>query len=356
MFRPVKQLILTTKGVIMQIGKKIKQLRVKQGLTQEQLANYLNVTFQAVSKWEQGLTSPDISLLPKLSTYFGITIDDLFTLNSDAHLERIENMLMNERELSSDDETYVKNYLSGLIGSEQEDKAFTLLATLYNHRAKSYHQKAYSAAVKALELDPTIKENHCMLLESKHGVFADWNYHNHHELCDYYEQFTKKHPDDWHGYLYLLDHLIADGRLSEARKAVSELERTRGGYIVYLYKGKIEMATGNRDRAFEHFNQMVDLEPENWLVYATRADEYAKITEYDLAIQDNFKTLEVQPKPRYIDAYECNAHLYEIQGEYKKAIKMWQGAMDIIKTEWSNTFGEMIDHPQREIDRLKEKQ
>ncbi|MBI9012194.1 MAG: helix-turn-helix domain-containing protein [Clostridiales bacterium] len=338
----------------MQIGKKIKQLRVKQGLTQEQLANYLNVTFQAVSKWEQGSTSPDISLLPKLSTYFGITIDDLFTLNSDAHLERIENMLLNERELSSDDETYVKSYLNGLTGSEQEDKAYTLLASLYNHRAKSYHQKAYSAAVKALELDPTLKENHCMLLESKQGVFTDWNYHNHHELCDFYNSFIEKHPDDWHGYLYLLDHLIADGRLSEARKTIVELERTRGGYIVYLYKGKIEMAAGNHKKAFELYDQMVASEPDNWLVYATRADEYSKVNEYDLAIKDNFKTLEVQPKPRYIDAYECNAHLYEIQGQHDKAIEMWQSAIDIIKTEWSITFGEMIDSPQREIDRLKE--
>jgi len=149
--------------------------------------------------------------------------------------------------------------------------------------------------------------------------------------------------------------LIADGRLSEARKTVIELERTKGGYIVYLCKGKIEMAAGNHKKAFELYDQMVDLEPENWLVYSSRADEYAKVNEYDLAIQDNFKTLEVQAKPRYIDAYECNAHLYEIQGETKKAIKMWQGAIDIIKTEWSITFGEMIDHPQREIDRLKEK-
>lgn len=35
---------------------------------------------------------------------------------------------------------------------------------------------------------------------------------------------------------------------------------------------------------------------------------------------------------------------------------MWQGAIDIIKTEWAITFGEMIDSPQREIERLKTKQ
>ncbi len=57
------------------------------------LADYLNVSYQAVSKWENEASSPDIGLLPKLSAYYGVTIDDLFTLSGDAHLKRIENML-----------------------------------------------------------------------------------------------------------------------------------------------------------------------------------------------------------------------------------------------------------------------
>ena len=48
------------------------------GWTQEMLAEKLGITFQAVSKWENGLSSPDISMLPVLSQLFGVSVDDLF--------------------------------------------------------------------------------------------------------------------------------------------------------------------------------------------------------------------------------------------------------------------------------------
>lgn len=56
----------------------ISALRKKQGLTQEALAEKLGITFQAVSKWENFLSSPDIQLLPELSVIFGVSLDELF--------------------------------------------------------------------------------------------------------------------------------------------------------------------------------------------------------------------------------------------------------------------------------------
>ena len=56
----------------------LSALRKKNHLTQEQLADRLGLTFQAVSKWENGLSCPDISLLPELAGIFGVTVDDLF--------------------------------------------------------------------------------------------------------------------------------------------------------------------------------------------------------------------------------------------------------------------------------------
>ena len=56
----------------------IVKYRKELGLTQEGLAQKLGVTNQAVSKWESGLSCPDIALLPQLADLFGITIDELF--------------------------------------------------------------------------------------------------------------------------------------------------------------------------------------------------------------------------------------------------------------------------------------
>lgn len=66
-------------GVYMNInfGEKLKSLRKQKNISQEKLAQYLNVSFQAVSKWENSSTYPDIVLLPEIARFFGITIDEL---------------------------------------------------------------------------------------------------------------------------------------------------------------------------------------------------------------------------------------------------------------------------------------
>lgn len=62
----------------MTLGNRIGQYRRKLGMTQEALAQRLDVTNQAVSKWESDQCCPDISLLPKIADIFGITMDELF--------------------------------------------------------------------------------------------------------------------------------------------------------------------------------------------------------------------------------------------------------------------------------------
>ncbi|MEA4888805.1 MAG: helix-turn-helix transcriptional regulator [Clostridiaceae bacterium] len=61
---------------------KIVELRKKAGMTQEQLADKLGLSFQAVSKWENGQSFPDILLLPELGKIFGVSIDALFGLET----------------------------------------------------------------------------------------------------------------------------------------------------------------------------------------------------------------------------------------------------------------------------------
>ena len=59
------------------IGQKIKELRKKADLTQDRLAEMLGVSAQAVSKWEVGSASPDLSLIAPLCRVFGVTADEL---------------------------------------------------------------------------------------------------------------------------------------------------------------------------------------------------------------------------------------------------------------------------------------
>ena len=63
----------------MNIGDNIKRLRQRHNLTQDQVAEKLCVSYQAVSKWENNINAPDISLLPEIANLFGVSIDTLFS-------------------------------------------------------------------------------------------------------------------------------------------------------------------------------------------------------------------------------------------------------------------------------------
>jgi transcriptional regulator with XRE-family HTH domain len=65
------------------LGKRIAALRREKALTQEELAEKLGVSPQAISKWENDQTCPDISLLPLLANLFDITVDELLTGNKE---------------------------------------------------------------------------------------------------------------------------------------------------------------------------------------------------------------------------------------------------------------------------------
>ena len=57
----------------MNIGRTIRELRQKSGITQEELADVLRVSVQTVSRWENGVNAPDLSLLPQIAIYFKVT-------------------------------------------------------------------------------------------------------------------------------------------------------------------------------------------------------------------------------------------------------------------------------------------
>lgn len=72
------------------IDQRLRELRDKRGNTQEDLANFLAVSSQAVSKWERGESIPDVALLPCIASYYNVSVDDLLGVGEIRKQEKIE--------------------------------------------------------------------------------------------------------------------------------------------------------------------------------------------------------------------------------------------------------------------------
>lgn len=342
----------------MEIGEKIKNLRINRGITQEILAEELGITYQAVSKWENNVTMPDIQLLPKLSIYFGVTIDELFELTSDDRLHRIENMLDDERVLSSKIFEETVGFLKEQLDKDRTNgRIYTFLSKLYLHRIRSDGEIAREYAKLSLKYRPEAKDCHEVFQMTYNGVIADWNIENRHELIDFYYELVKDNPEISRNYLYLMDNLIGDRRLQEARELLERYSRLeqRKEYLCVVYEALILEAEGKVSMAEEYWNGLIKAYADNDLAWFSIADHRARHCRYQEAIEYYEKSFELQPKPRFYDSLQAIAHIYEIQKEYKLAADSWERVIEVLKEDFNIHYGEIVDFPIRERDRLRAK-
>ena len=257
----------------MNIGKKIKDFRIVKGITQEALAQELGVTAQAVSRWENSAAMPDITLLPALSIYFGVRIDDFFELSDEAQQERIYNMTETEEFLPRADFDHAERFLKDKLAlNPQDSESLTTLAALYNHRAEGYHRRAESLCKRALEVDPTEKAGHSLLSYAANGACFDWCSSSHRELIDYYYSFVEKNPDYRPGYMWLLDNLLADLRLEEALETIHTIDRIKHDYYPLLMEGYVRSLLGEPETAEVLFTETMEVEGENLYAWSLLGD------------------------------------------------------------------------------------
>ncbi len=328
----------------MEIGTKIKSLRQQRGITQEALAEQLGVSAQAVSKWERGTAAPDIGLLPELSVFFGVRIDDLFELSNKARMDRIERMLEHDGGiLSREDFDYAERFLKDLCADEPNNaEAIRMLVDLYLGRAAECHTKAEALCKRAIELEPTEKEGHSLLSFAAYGACWDWCCSHHYELIDYYYDFVAKNPDYKSGYFWLLDNLIADGRLDEAEQVVAQLVRFGDIYNIPMYRGQIAYMRGDWPSAEDQWQSMKDKWPDNWIIWSCVGDCYAKASRYDEAVEHYKKGAELEQAPRYTDNWISIAEIRTIQKRWTEAAEAYDRVAEIQIGDWNmaeDSFG-----------------
>ena len=318
----------------MTLGKTIKQLRKETFLSQEQLAAKLNITAQAVSKWENEESYPDILFLPKIAAIFGVKIDELFEYEEDSAYQQSENMLNRERYFTYVDFSKAESFLLEQLSTNPNDlHALTVLGDLYHEYAIRLDEKAASYTKQALALNPDDKSLHNTFHHAMHGGRLDWNVANHSALIQYYQNFIQEHPTITRAYLYLLDNLIDDGRLDEATKV---LERRRT-VIQDCFNDFYCLLISESINGFQATRKEYDMyleENHEWQAYFLVAGRYASHGEYEKAITLFEKSFELQPKPRYIDHLESIAQLYLRMYKKNEAKHAYKRELQLLKEEW----------------------
>lgn len=328
----------------LKLGATIKKLRTEREITQEELANKIGVSFQAVSKWETNTTTPDIAIIPQLALFFGVSIDSLFAINKDDYMERISNMIRDEHTISHDNFVWAERYLKGVICDEPHNNdARTLLVELYEHRENRDTLNAGRLCEEGLLLDPSNIALHGKLINIRRKRSET------DRLINFYESLSQKFLKNDTVKEKLIESYITAGRYDEARKLIAS---SYPNAIFDLFLGDIEMSIGNSDTAFTIWERVVQEHNDDYSILFEAAERFNKHGVAGKAISLYEQSYDKAPKPKELDSVYARAFLFTNLGRKEEAISMWNLIIKSLSDDYGITDGECIDWAKREIAKL----
>ncbi|MCL1858685.1 MAG: helix-turn-helix domain-containing protein [Oscillospiraceae bacterium] len=299
------------------IGENIKKLRNEKQVTQEQLAEHLCISYQAVSKWENNVTTPDIFLLPAIAEYFEVPIDELFKVNMKGYKNKAHRLFAlycyshTKENFEKADSEYEKLIAENKI--DKEDMA--CYGQLYQFRAQDFNKKAEEIYNKSIEMGAQM-EGQLRYLLATQG--------RHKENIEKYEERVKNDPDNavnWYG-------------------LASSYSGTYGDGI-------------NPEKALEIIKNGLEKFPNDALLLNLYGETCRGVKRYDEAIEYFKKS--VEQKPDMGDNYYGMAFTYNEMGKYKESIWAWE---EVIALHERVIFNEeeielATEWPKREIAKLQ---
>ena len=326
----------------MKIGSAIKKLRINKNITQEQLAEYLNVSFQAVSKWETGVTVPDVALLPQMAIFFGVSIDTLFSVDDDEKLARIEKSLIDER-MTEESFAYASKILTEMLDvDENNGRALNLLAEAYNIYAEMKMRIAAGYARRAISASPGDIAGYQALwvtIKATHGNPDE-------DMYAFCEGNAIAHPQlDWL-HFKMAEICIRLRRFDDIEKFIVNLDEP----MQTVFRGDIALAQGRKDEAYETWEKAAT---QGGLAGFCAGKRFERYGEIDRAIRVYENTFDIAKPPRYLDSVYARAFLFERLERLDDAIAMWEKIIEVSGSDFDILDGERIDWARREIEKLQ---
>ena len=339
----------------MTLGKKIRQLRRDQGMSQQVLSDKLGVTAQAVSKWENETSSPDISMLPSLASVFGVQIDDLFEYSRDKQFEKISNMIELKANITNKEFADAESFLLREIERNPEDhESNSTLADLYCTQAYLLNKKAVHYGKAALALEPNSKFDLNTINNSWGGKRYDWNVANHHELIDYLKKLLKDRPENTKAYFYLIDNLVDDGRIAEARQVLAESKVKNPDNLNEAYEIWLDENESGFESVKTRYEELAKKYPKDWRILFNVANSFSHWEHYEQAIIYWQMAFDAMDPPRFTDFYESIAQCHIRLGNTREAIEAYRKEKALLRDEWDMSLGSDQDRLDKRIRHLEE--
>lgn len=139
------------------IGEMLKELRRSKGVSQENLAELCGVSMQAVSKWENGQSFPDITFLPKLAGYFQVTIDTLLLgkVDNEETGADIEHCLLVPPDWEKD-VLYIAQYRNGVVLTEEKWEKDKVIPVIFSEEFEKVEEGLHVSVLGDAQIDSQV--------------------------------------------------------------------------------------------------------------------------------------------------------------------------------------------------------
>lgn len=286
----------------MAIGQNVKKLRDERNITQQELADALGVTFQAVSKWECGITVPDIAMLPDIADYFSVTIDELFKSNMTAYRNKAERLISKyESDISNSeafelaDREYRKLFsANGMTAYDLGNFAYLndLRSRYYLKLAETYYQQAIEQGKEQNDLSYYKNQRQYILFLSQLGR-DDESISRHTNLLELDPNNPMNYSSLVAAYKYAGDNVNA---IKIAEKGLSIFPQDE---LLLIYAGDTYKQLNERDKAIECWNKAFEINPETIDSRFSMAFYLMDLGEYEQAKEVLIQIIEWNDKRGY---------------------------------------------------------
>ena len=326
----------------LQIGVQIKRLRQAKGFTQEAVAAEVGVSYQAVSKWETGATTPDIALLPALASLFGVRIDDLFRVDHTDELERLDRILYHDC-LTEENFSYAKRILDSLMKEEPQNvslcKRYAELILKRNHRDERMARRILETVMPVAEDDDELFVLYRRLCPGERETVRSGN-QEFLRICGQYGNNQRLAE--------LLTKAMID--MGEYEQAQRLLERIESSSLQSIFRGELALARGDRDAAVTAWRSV----PENDHKGQYEAGERLNaLGAYEEAIGCYRNSFAAAKKPRDLSAVYALAFLYGKLGRREEAAEAWKLILRVLAEEHGITDGQPVEWAKQELRALQ---